>query len=261
MKERRHRGHIKRPLRLTRRQFLGRAALVGGFGAGLTAAGWLVSRRPRVPGAALSPTPTYHLDWPAVVSRADWGAQPVDVGARNEHGYYNPFTNPEGWYVYPDDLRGSYQTVVIHHSAFYLEDGGRTLLEVQRLHREDRGWADVGYHFMVDKDGTVYEGRHLSARGAHTQGYNTGSAGICLLGDFRAESPSPAQWQAVTALTQWLAYRLQLTHLAGHRQFNDWTVCPGGQVSSQLENLARLAGLQFGIDGYRAIGCACPTHI
>ena len=261
MKERRHRGHVKRPLRLTRRQFLGRAALVGGLGAGLTAAGWLISRRPHVPGVALSPTPTYHLDRPAVVSRADWGARPVDVGARNEHGYYNSFTNPEGWYVYPDDLRGSYQTVVIHHSAFYREDGRRTLLEVQRLHREDRGWADVGYHFMVDKDGTVYEGRHLSARGAHTQGYNTGSAGICLLGDFRAESPSSAQWQAVTALTQWLAYHLQLTHLAGHRQFNGWTVCPGGQVSSQLENLAELAGLQFGIDGYRSIGCACPTHI
>ena len=248
--------------RLTRRQFLGRMALAGGFGAGLSAAGWLASRPA---GAVPSPTPADHLDRPSIISRADWGARPVDVGARNEHGYYNPLTNPEGWYVYPDDLRGGYQTVVIHHSAFYLEDGVSTLLKVQRLHRDDRGWADVGYHFMVDKEGFIYEGRDLSARGAHTQGYNTGSAGLCLLGDFRAESPSAAQWQAVTALTQWLAYRLRLTHLAGHRQFNDWTVCPGVHVINRLENLARLAGLQFGADGYRAANdcgcCACRTHL
>ena len=47
------------------------------------------------------------------------------------------------------------------------------------------GWADVGYHYLVDKDGTIYEGRNIAIRGAHTQGHNTGSAGVCLLGDFR----------------------------------------------------------------------------
>ena len=265
MRERQHssvHSLAKRPVRLTRRRFLGLAA---GVGAGMTAVGWMASRSP----VSSGPTPSPSLSSvarPAIVSRADWGALPVDVSARNEHGYYEKISNPEGWYVYPDDLRDSYQTVVIHHSAFYLGDGSSTLMEVQRLHREDRAWADIAYHFMADKDGIIYEGRDLSARGAHTQGHNTGSVGLCLLGDFRFEAPPSAQLQAVTALNRWLAWRLRLTHLAGHRQFNDWTVCPGIHVSSQLENLARLAGLQFGTDGYKAAarvtdGCGCYSHI
>ena len=260
MKEGRHfsAGSLAKQRRLTRRQFLAAGMGAGVLCAGLTAGGWLASRSTMLPDAAPSPV---SVPRPAIVSREEWGAWLVDVNARSEHGYYDKVSNPEGWYVYPDDLDASYQTVVIHHSAFYLADGMSTLLEVQRLHREDRAWADVGYHFMVDKDGTIYQGRDLTARGAHTAGYNTGSAGLCLLGDFRDEAPPPAQMQAGIALTQWLAYRLRLTHLAGHGQFNGWTVCPGSQVSSQLEELARLAGLQFGTDGYQSLGCACDVHL
>lgn len=259
MKDRRHFSVHSQP---TRRQLLRWIAVAG---AGVTAAGLMTSHS-----TDLTPSPSpSHAARPAIVRRADWGAMPVDVSAGSEHGYYDKVHNPEGWYVYPNDLRASYQTAVIHHSAFYLADGSSTLMEVQRLHREDRAWADVAYHFMADKDGAIYEGRDLSARGAHTQGYNTGSVGLCLLGDFRYEAPAPAQWQAVTALVQWLAWRLRLTHLAGHRQFNDWTVCPGIHVSSQLENLAKLAGLKFGADGYKAAAhaadrcgcCACRSHI
>ncbi len=199
-----------------------------------------------------------------IVSRGEWGALPVDHSARNENGLYRKGGNPYGWYVYPAPLRESYQTLVIHHSAVYEADGPATLSEIQRLHRDDRGWADVGYHFMVDKDGTIYQGRDLTARGAHTAGFNTGSAGICLLGDFRFEAPSKDQLDAALALIRWLVELLSPTHLAGHQQFNPATICPGPFLAAQMEGLSRAAGLRFGIDGYRpaadaADGCGCCT--
>jgi hypothetical protein len=263
------RNRAKQPVKLTRRQFVG---LLGVFGAGTGAlcggvtATSLIATRVIVTTPTQSPTnipttPTPIVEKPVVVDRATWGALQPNINARNEKGYYNKETNPEGWYIYPDRLQAVYQTLVVHHSAFYEGDGKSTLAEVQRAHHEDRGWADVGYHFMIDKDGTIYEGRDLTVRGAHVSGYNTGSVGVCMFGDFRFEAPSQDQLNALYALNNWLVFRLQLTHLTGHQQFNDWTECPGTFILTQLEDIATRAGLIFGTDGYessaRADSCCC----
>ena len=116
---------------------------------------------------------------------------------------------------------------------------------------------------------TIYEGRDLHARGAHTAGYNTGSAGICLMGDFRFVAPSRAQLDAAQALIRWLVYRLHPTHLAGHQDFNQTTACPGSFLIDQLEALAAAVGLELGIDGFRPAArsadhcgcCGCQTHL
>lgn len=50
--------------------------------------------------------------------------------------------------------------------------------EVRKWHVQDRGWKDIGYHYLIDRDGTVAEGRPLDQVGAHTQGHNTGSVSI-----------------------------------------------------------------------------------
>ncbi len=266
------RNRAKQRVTLTRRQFIG---LIGVFGAGtgalcggITATSLMATRvivtTPTESPTEIPTTPTPFVEKPAVVDRATWGALPPNINARNEKGYYNKETNPEGWYVYPDRLQDSYQTLVVHHSAFYEGDGKSTLAEVQRAHRDDRGWADVGYHFMIDKDGTIYEGRDLTVRGAHVSGYNTGSVGVCLFGDFRFEAPSQEQLNALYALNNWLVFRLELTHLTGHQQFNDWTECPGTFILAQLEDIATRAGLIFGTDGYqasaRADSCCCGCH-
>ena len=196
------------------------------------------------------PGQTQSSDGPVIVNRDVWGALPVDHSARNEYGYYQKGSNPEGWYVYPPDLRESHQTVIMHHSAFYKGSGIDTLLEIQRLHREDRGWADIGYHYLIDQHGTIFEGRDLGVRGAHTAGYNTGSAGICLMGDFRSLAPPARQMEAARSLIRWLVARLAPTHLAGHQQFNAGTACPGTFLIAQLKDLAAAANLQFGIAGY-----------
>lgn len=249
------RNRAKQRVKLTRRQFLGIIGVLGaGTGAvcgGITATSFLALQSNSDPTLTLIPSsPTPIVEKPAMVSRAEWGGLSPNINARNENGYHNRLTNPEGWYVYPDDLQNSYQTLVIHHSGFYEDDGLSTLAEIQRVHRNDRGWADVGYHFMIDKDGTIYEGRDITVRGVHVEGYNTGSLGVCMLGDFRFEAPSLAQLNATYALNDWLVFRLGVTHLAGHQQFNDWTVCPGTFVISQLEDIANRAGLTYGTDGY-----------
>lgn len=54
--------------------------------------------------------------------------------------------------------------------------------EIRKWHVEDRGWKDIGYHLVIDRDGTSAVGRDISRIGAHTQGHNTGTIGICLIG-------------------------------------------------------------------------------
>ena len=51
----------------------------------------------------------------------------------------------------------------------------------------ERGWTDIGYHFVIDPAGTIYEGRDIRVRGAHVEGANTGKVGLLLLGDFQPD--------------------------------------------------------------------------
>ena len=62
------------------------------------------------------------------------------------------------------------------------------------------GWSDIGYNFLVGEDGTTYEGRGWYNLGAHAGGYNTGSVGICVIGDFTSRVPNAAAQSRVQAL-------------------------------------------------------------
>lgn len=248
----------------SRRQMLPGLALVGALSLGGVAAALLRSR-PRVvvlPHGDDMPSASPAIARPAIISRDEWGALPVNHSARNENGFYQRESNPYGWYVYQGDLRDRYQTLIVHHSSFYEADVRATLLEVQRLHRDDRQWADIGYHYLIDIDGTIYEGRDLGARGVHTMSHNTGSAGLCLLGDYRFVLPPLAQLEATEALGRWLVAELAVTHLAGHSQFNPSTLCPGAGLLERLPEMAARLGLDYGTDGYvptalAGDGCDC----
>lgn len=189
------------------------------------------------------------VERPPIITREEWGARPVDHAAEEEFGFYS-LDNPEGWREYDGDLRLAYQTVVIHHSSLYDTDDDTTIREIQNLHIDERGWADIGYHFGVGLTGVVYEGRKMSARGTHTELHNTGSLGVCLFGNFEEYSPTQIQLDTTQALINWLALRLALSHLAGHREFNDTTVCPGENLYPLLDNMAAQAFLQRGTGGY-----------
>ena len=184
-----------------------------------------------------------------ILERQDWGAREPDHDAENETGFYGP-DNPEGWRVYEGDLRAIYRTVVVHHSVLYETDDPGTMRAIQQQHMELRGWADIAYHFGVGQSAQVFAGRPLNVRGTHVEGFNTGSVGVVFLGDFSLNVPAPAQIEAGRRLIDWLALRLELTHLAGHSDFNSGTDCPGQYLQEVLGALAESAGLALGTGGY-----------
>ncbi len=182
-----------------------------------------------------------------IIPRSEWGAVEPDLDASIE-GLYDPVSNPGGWLVYDEPLSKVLNTIIVHHSALPLSDGA---LEIQSKHVQFKGFADIGYNFVIDESGQIYEGRCLTARGAHTGGHNTGTIGIVLLGNFELTEPTEAQLTTLKRLVRCLAREYAITHLAGHRDFQPQvTVCPGKNLEALLSNLATELRLEFGTGGY-----------
>lgn len=186
-----------------------------------------------------------------MITRAGWGAAPGPQWVANgESGPFDPVSNPGGWLVYPEPLAQWFTTLVVHHSALEFYQGPQT---IQRLHLGPSRFADVGYHFIVDGLGQLYEGRPLNVRGAHTGGFNTGTVGVCLLGNFEIVRPVKAQLETLRALARYLRQEYTISHLAGHRDFQpDATVCPGDNLHEFLPALAQETSLVWGTSGYVA---------
>ncbi|MBN1313353.1 MAG: N-acetylmuramoyl-L-alanine amidase [Anaerolineae bacterium] len=188
------------------------------------------------------------LDSLGIVPRAEWGAAEPRI-EDSEEGVYDPVSNPEGWLVYSEPLEDVLNTIIVHHSALPVSDGPR---EIQQLHFDFKDYADIAYHFVIDETGTIYEGRALNVRGAHTGGYNTGTVGIVLLGDFQIIEPTDAQLSALRILSAYLIDRYGITHMAGHRSFMPGvTECPGANLEYLLPDLAVELDIEFGTGGYR----------
>ena len=227
--------------RFPRRVLLGLGAALGAVGFGAWATGWL-RQRPSVTNAYLKSLTL------TIKTRQDWNATQPNHTAREEFGFYETTTNPGGWRFYDQPLERILRTVFVHHSALPLTDGPR---EIQLKHLKDKGYADIGYHFVIDATGEMFEGRPLNVRGAHVGGFNTGCVGICLLGNFEEVAPAPVQLISLEALVTALKNNFGITHLAGHRDFQPTeTVCPGKGLEPLLPALATRLGLQFGTGGY-----------
>ena len=115
------------------------------------------------------------------------------------------------------------------------------IAEVRRWHMKDRGWKDIGYHNLIDRDGTVGKGRPLEITGSHTKGHNTGTIGIALFGGWDSaetdtfdENYTPQQDAALRKLiAQYRARFPTIKSVTGH---NDWAAkaCPGFDVGRWL---------------------------
>lgn len=133
---------------------------------------------------------------------------------------------------------GPYTRITVHHSARTVaEEVGRPTPEnvahaiqgIQKVHMRDEGYGDIGYHFVIDPEGRVWQGRALQWQGAHAYGSNNvGNIGICLLGNFNVERPDPRALAALEHLTDALCERHRIPHarVYGHRQLRG-TECPG----------------------------------
>ena len=108
---------------------------------------------------------------------------------------------------------------------------------IRRWHVQGNGWRDIGYHYVIYRDGTIHLGRPLDQTGAHTSGHNTSTIGIVYVGGCAADGKTPkdtrtpAQKEALRTLCKVLCDTLGITKISGHR---DYAVkaCPSFDVKA-----------------------------
>ncbi len=194
---------------------------------------------------------------PPLVTRADWNAGPFVGGSPS-----------------PLAPSGNYTNMTFHHAAGFtattLEEGRVQVKAIQDFHQNGRGWSDIGYQFVIDRGGRVYQGRPFLdasttldviprlALGAHVGGANTNNIGICLLGCYHPPEGSNCVDQITAeALNSYVtmfaflgeAYDIPIDNnsLKGHRDFSS-TSCPGDNNYTLLPSIREKArqAQQFG---------------
>ena len=136
---------------------------------------------------------------PPIVPRSAWGA---DESIRKGEPTYAP----------------AIRFASVHHTAgpnnYSPAQAASIVRAIEVYHVKSNGWNDIGYNFLVDRYGTIYEGRYggieRNVVGAHIRGFNTGSVGVAVIGTF-GSSAVPAAAEA--SLEKLLAWRLDLAHV------------------------------------------------
>ena len=124
----------------------------------------------------------------------------------------------------PLGKRSATDLLILHHAAAT----SCTAEDVHRWH-VGNGWAGIGYHYLVRKDGTIYRGRPEDTVGAHAYGANSHSIGVCFEGNYQVEPTMPAaQLAAGQALATDIKRRWGITKVIGHKDVaGSTTDCPG----------------------------------
>jgi hypothetical protein len=217
-----------------------------------TAAGRLHRLRMRVP-RAIAPAPGA----PPIITRAEWGADSCP-----------PRTTP---------AYGEVKFAFVHHTVTTNDYSPAQSAAIVRgiclYHRNTNGWNDIGYNFLVDRYGQVFEGRaggiDAAVVGAQAQGYNTESTGISNLGTFSTTGQTPAGLEALARLIGWklsvhgvpptgtvdvtsgggslnrfpAGTPVTFQRISGHRD-GDATACPGDGLYAQLPHLREMVSAE-----------------
>jgi tetratricopeptide (TPR) repeat protein len=127
--------------------------------------------------------------------------------------------------------------ITVHHTATTLPSNSSrvaadAIRTFQKQHQDDKGWADIGYHYVVDPSGRIWEGRPIQWQGAHAGNpeLNVGNVGVALIGDFTVQQPSAAQKKALCDLLDSLCarYHVERGHVYTHKEIRqEPTECPG----------------------------------
>ena len=111
--------------------------------------------------------------------------------------------------------------------------------KIEEWHKE-RGFSEVGYHFVIQAGGLVRLGRKLDRIGAHCKGHNSDSIGVCVVGSFENGAPVPgSQWVALVSVVSDLLrqYGLSVRDVYGHKELGN-TLCPGFEPQMLRDALA-----------------------
>ncbi|MDG9708416.1 peptidoglycan recognition protein family protein [Streptomyces sp. DH10] len=192
---------------------------------------------------------------PAVTSRSGWGAD-------------------ESLVKDPPTYTTNTQAMFVHHTAgtndYSCAESASVVRGVFLYHVRSNGWNDIGYHFLVDKCGTVFEGRaggiDKPVLGAHTYGFNAGTSSISVLGDYNKTTANTAVRESVAKVAAWklglygidptgtvvltagadngkykAGQKATLPRISGHRDGYP-TECPGQHLYDDLPEIRTLAG-------------------
>lgn len=138
--------------------------------------------------------------------------------------------------------------VTVHHTvtANEAQDGAQQVRNIQNFH-QNQNWSDIGYHYVISWDGTIYRGNPEDRIGAHAGGDNTGNLGIAVLGTFhQSVAPSDAQIDSLTQMLRYLGDKhgisLERSNVQGHGEWpGQSTQCPGGNLQNQLDQVVQAA--------------------
>ena len=129
--------------------------------------------------------------------------------------------------------------LVIHHSA---SPRMTSLQQIQQWHR-NKGWREIGYHFVIDGSGQLQKGRPVKEAGAHAMGHNTHSLGICVTGNNtkREDRWSDYQKDALVSFVKGFRVFFPVAEIVGHRDLHgSKTLCPGLDVCALLKERGAL---------------------
>lgn len=126
--------------------------------------------------------------------------------------------------------------IVLHHA----EASNCSVQDVHQWHLNN-GWAGIGYHYFVRKDGNIYTGRPENAIGAHCPGMNSRSIGICAEGAYMSETMPDVQKQAIIELSIAIKNKYGISVIGGHKEYYS-TDCPGSNYPLAEIKAAVLSG-------------------
>lgn len=175
---------------------------------------------------APAPAPPAGRDGLNPVARSSWArANPIPSRLNRMSGVNMLTVHHEGWTpVWFDDARAT---------ADRLEG-------IRKSHIARMAAADIGYHYIIDRGGRVWEGRSIDYQGAHVREHNEHNIGVMVLGNFDQQQPSAAQLATLrsTLLSLMSQYRLRSNKIYTHQELNK-TDCPGRVLQAHMVTLRR----------------------
>jgi hypothetical protein len=177
------------------------------------------AQAPSIPEPAPAPSPVTGL---SIQPRRAWSP------ARATAGKLNP-------------MAGGVRRITVHHEGHtpvYFSDGASTaerLRQIQSAHMNQRGWGDIGYHYVIDRSGRIWEARPIQYQGAHVASNNENNLGIMVLGNFDKQQPTDAQMATLRqALIRFRkTYNVPVSRVYTHQEITP-TACPGRSLQPRM---------------------------